>query len=431
MNELYVVLLNTLLYLIFFIYSLRKFKLGNLTTIISLIYFVGSFFSLLLYITPLYYITVSAQGECTYESCIYLFIVNFLLIISLGHIDLSQCNVLCNYNSRLIKKIQIFLCVIFFVYLVFQIPASIQKFFSGRELSDMREELYGTNETEGFFLIGILGRLFGATPLVLLCIACINIFLIKITDMWDKFSLFIYFLCRVNTIFSVISRATIVFSFLELIVLFVIFNKLISREIKKRILKFGIVIIPLFLLIFVTISTSRFGGDDEKEALASLRYAGEANLNFMALAYPDLQEPFWGYGTFPLYRRLLGLPYNDGTSRDGSTVYDTYIARVYKYPNPVYVFHGIAGDIYLNFGFYGCLILSIIFFLMMRRYTRNTTTITPMRIIVYTYLGSLIIKGVCYLPFGSESDNLLLIYLLILSRIMKKEGHHYSIKNIS
>lgn len=431
MNELYVVLLNTLFYLILSIYCISKYKWINVATTISLVYFVSAFFSLLLYITPLYYITVSAQGECTFESCIYLFTVNCLLILSFAHVDLGKCNVLGNYNEGLINKIQKFLCVILFICIIFQIPTSIQKFFSGRELSDMREELYGTNDTNGFFLIGIFGRLFGATPFILLIISCINIFLIKKMSSWDKYSIFIYFLYKANTIFSVISRATIIFSFFELMLIYIIFHKHISREIKKRVIKYGLVIIPFFLLVFLAISTSRFGDDDEKENLASLRYAGEANLNFMALEYPDLKEPFWGYSAFPLYRRLIGLPYNDGTSRDGSTVYDTYISRVYKYTNPVYIFHGIAGDIFFNVGFYGCLILSFIFFLIMRRNTRNTTTTTPVKIIVFSYLGSLVLKGVCYLPFGSESDNLLVLYILIFSRIMKKYGNHYIVKKVT
>ena len=89
---------------------------------------------------------------------------------------INKCEYIYNYNTKIIKKIQAFLCVILIVYIIFQIPNSIQKFYSGRNLSDLREDLYGTNEIQGFFIIGLIGRLFGATPLVLLCISCINLF---------------------------------------------------------------------------------------------------------------------------------------------------------------------------------------------------------------------------------------------------------------
>ena len=429
MNELSVVILNLCLYAILFVYCLKRYKWINLSTITSLVYTAGAVFSLLLYISPLYYLTFTAKGECSIESCSYLFFVNALLILSLANINISKCKYIYNYNAKLLKQFQIFLCVILFVYIIFQIPNSIQKFFSGRNLSDMREELYGTNDFQGFFIIGLLGRLFGATPIVLLCISCINYFVIKRIDRWDKYSIIIYFLFRFNTVFSVISRATIVFSFLELIVVFVIFYYFISTRVKLVVLKWALIIVPISLLFFSAISTSRFGDDKDTSNLATLRYAGEANLNFMALAYPDLKEPFWGYSSFPLYRRVLGLPYNDGTSRDGGTVYDTYVQRVYKYPNPTYIFHGMAGSIWFNFGFYGCLIFTILFYYLMKKSCKDMKETTPLKIILYVYIASLIIKGVCYLPFGSESDNLLLIYFLIFSYVMKTNGHRLLVSN--
>ena len=429
MNELSIVITNFCLYVILFVYCLIRYKWINLSTVTSLVYTIGALFSVLLFISPLYNLTFTAKGECSMESCIYLYIVNTLLILSLANININKCEYIYNYNTKIIKKIQAFLCVTLIVYIIFQIPNSIQKFYSGRNLSDMREELYGTNEIQGFFIIGLIARLFGATPLVLLCISCINLFIIKRTDTWDKYSIIVYFLYKFNTIFSVISRATIVFSFFELIVIFIIFYYFISARIKRLVLKWALIIVPISLLVFSAISTSRFGGDKETSNLATLRYAGEANLNFMALAYPDLKEPFWGYSSFTLYRRILGFPYNDGTSRDGGTVFDTNIQRVYKYPNPTYTFHGMAGSIWFNFGFYGCLIFTFIFYYLMKKSCKDIKKTTPLKIILYVYIGSLIIKGVCYLPFGSESDNLLLIYFLMFGYIMKTTGHCYLVSN--
>ena len=96
MNELHVVYLNLSLYAILFVYCLTRYKWINLSTVTSLVYTTGAFFSLLLYISPLYSITASAQGECSLESCIYLFFVNAVLILSLANINISKCKYIYN-----------------------------------------------------------------------------------------------------------------------------------------------------------------------------------------------------------------------------------------------------------------------------------------------------------------------------------------------
>lgn len=99
--------------------------------------------------------------------------------------------------------------------------------------------------------------------------------------------------------------------------------------------------------IFAAISISRFGDDKSLvENVNTIRYAGEANLNFMSLLYPDLKTPLLGYEDFALFRSIMGLDYTSTGSREGTTVYNSDIKKKYKYYNPTYIFHGAAGLFY-------------------------------------------------------------------------------------
>lgn len=427
MNENGVVLLNMLLYIGLTVFYLYKYKWHNIATIVGALYAIGATCSYLLYNFPLYYLTFTSNGNCTLEACLYLFAVNYLLISSLRHFSIDETQVLTHYNEHCFDNILKTLSVLFIIYLAFNLPISISYFFSGSDLAELRDDSYGVDNSSNFFLVRLITRLFNSSSILLLILPCIRLVLLKTAKKIDKVALAVYMLLKVNTMFAVVSRAIVVFSFLELIIVFGLFHSYFSADIKKKVAKFCIVIIPGIFIVFNSISYARFGtqGVMDKQ-LSTLRYSGEANLNFMGLMYPDLKKPFHGYSMFPFYRRVLGLKYNDGSSREGSTTYDTYIAKEYNYPHPVYVFYGLAGTLYSNWGWIGAILIALIINILLTR-NRSSYEISAMSLIIAIILASYIGKGIFYADYQGDSGNLMIIYLLILYRYLKSNGYSMTI----
>lgn len=428
-SESNVVVINMLLYIALSIYCILKYKWHNLSSLLSILYSICAICGCLLFFFPLYDLTYSSNGTCTIDGCLYLFFCNFLLIMSLCRINIDECRQITSYDGRILKRITIFLCVVFTIKLLFDLPESIRFFFSGRDLADMRSELYGTNSSGSFFLIGLITRMFGSAQILLLAISSLRLLVIKDFSSWDKYALVLYFALKLNVVLSVVSRGIVVFSMLELIVVFCLFHSYFTAHFKRIVVKYGLIIVPVAYMTFSAITYARFGSSDEQSMnLATLRYAGESNLNFMALAYPDLNEPFHGYIQFSLYRRVLGMDYDDGLLRDGADVFNTYIQQHYHYNNPIYIFHGLVGTFYMNWGKWLTLLICAVIYLTLRR-QRNSRSFSTMSIIMAIFWGAFIGKGIFFGDYGSESGNLFFIYLIILYFYLSKHGHTVQLYN--
>ena len=431
MSELQVVILNTFAYIILFLFCFIKYKIANLSTILSVFYAISAICSYLLYVFPLYSQTYTSQGVVTLPAISYLFTVNAFLILAFCRCDLKRCHILLNYNENLVLNIQRFLNFILTIYLIFVFPSSIYKFFSGQDLGLMRDELYGVNNLGYHFFISLILRLFGSTTILLLAFVCIKYFLLNRLGRVDKYSIVLYGFWKFNTVLYMISRSVIAFSFTELMLVFILFYHLIDKKVRKRVIQYGLAIAIIFYVFFSAISTARFGGDKMTENLQTLRYTGESQLNFAALEWPDLEKPFWGWSQFPLFRRILGLSYNDGLSREGETVFNSYIQDKFHYYNPTYIFHGLVGAWCFNWGFIITFILAFIFNYSLRRAYRNRRSLSFMLICVTIIFTGYIGKGIFYADYQSEPGNLLILYVIFLWFYLKKYGYNVRTKVVS
>ncbi len=430
MTESNIVILNLSLYVALATYCFCKYSWKNLTTCLSVFYAVSSFFSYLLYNFPLYKYTFAARGSFSVDSCLYLFLINFLLITSLKNASIDNCVYMTKYNGKCLLSILKFLCIVFTIILFFSLPESLPKFFSSSDLGDMRMQMYGNHSGNKFFFVSLLNRLFGSTAILILCIACIRVFLLNQVTIWDKYAFFVYAAKKIDVICDAVSRATMVFSLMELFIVFILFFVRIPRKIRKKIIICSAVILPLFVAIFVSISVSRFGGSSMQSNFATLRYAGESNLNFMGLLYPNLKEPFHGYSQIPLFRRMVGLEYNDGKSRDSSSVYDSYISRNYSYSYPVYIFYGLAGNYYSNWGKFLTLFIAIGINIGLQRLSRRKDRKSAFSIMLCIIAAAYIGKGIFYEDYRFESGNLFYVYLFCLYIYLNKYGRTVELQGV-
>lgn len=432
MEESQVVILNMCLYVGLFAYSLWKYKWRNLTTIISLLYAVSSIASFLLYNFPLYSTTFTSQGTATLPACLYMFLLNFLLITAFVRCNVDKCTNLLRYNESFVSKWVKILAVLLGITLLFSFPASIAYFFSGKDLADLRNASYDVSERIKLpFAISLIGRVFGAMSLAMICCIAVRYFMLQRFTKWDKLGLYVYAFTKVSTILGYISRATIVFALLEVFILLLLFYDYISTRLKKKILRIGAIVGVGMFFIFTAISASRFSDGTAKDLnaeLSDLRYAGEAQLDFMTLAYPDLKEPFMGYRIFPLYRRILGFDYYDGTSREGESVFDTYITTTYHFPHPAYIFYGLSGDLLLNWGYIGAFVICFLINYLIRKQNRSKTSVSLMQLIVTVYMGAYVAKGAIMTDYGNEAGNMMIIFLILATFYLQNHGTTYTIK---
>lgn len=421
MSEDKVVLLNTSLYFFLFVFCFIKYKFKSLCTIISLLYMISSVCSFLLYSFPTYHLTITAWGDVTIEAVLYQFVLYCILILSFSYCKLENIKTITQYNEKFIEQIQIIIVVSLSIFLICQLPLSVKNFFSGRDLAEMRDETYGDNSTGA---LGLFSRIFGSMPYVLLVISCVKYFLLDKFSILDKYSVIVYFLYKFNTMLNVVSRSSLVFSLMELMVIFFFLYSFISKGMKKKIFKFTVLTAPVIIALFVMITLSRFGDDAMSltESMKTFQYAGEAQLNFTNLLYPDLKEPFMGFEQFPLFRRLIGLPYDDGLGRLNEDVYNVYIQEYYGYTNPTYIFHGILGTYVFNWGFYITPILCLLLFFVLRRMYKDKEELSFMGVVITAILASYMCKGVTYADYCSESGNIMILILIYMCIYQKNNG---------
>lgn len=432
MKENMVILINMCFYIALFVFCWIRYKIRNLSTFLSLLYMFSAISSYLLFHFPLYVTSFTAVGKATIESSLYLFVLNTIFITTFSNTKLDNLRFLTFYNEKLILKWQKILVVCLAIYVLICLPSSLNIFFGSNDLAELRNDLYGDNAgATSIFIVNLIPRILGGMSILLLCLPCINYFLLKKTTIWDKSSIIVYTLVKINTILSVVSRATIIFSFMEIFIALLLFYPFIDKKIMKAIRKWGLISIIGMYLIFSAITFARFEkqGDAAVATYATLRYAGEAQLNFMNLVYPDLKEPWCGFQQFTLFRRILGLPYADGTTRNGATVYDDYISLEYHWPHPVYVFYSLAGTWVINMGFILPFIFAILINFMFKKSYSCVGKVSVNLIVLTVIISTYYAKGIFFPDYQNESGNMMILLLLFTYLCFKKYGKTITVVN--
>lgn len=430
-RESFVIILNSILYIALFAFCFFRYKKTNLSVVLSFLYMINAICGLALFFNPFYFVLhTSSNGVCTYQASFYLFTVNTIVILAFKCCDISRIKKLTSYDYSILNTIKICLCVSYTIYLLFQLPDSISFYLSSDDLSELRNMTYEQDfRYEGNFITRNI-HLFTDLQLFLLIIVAIEYFFYRKFDFWSKYAIAIFLLMKISAALGWISRVAIVFSAIEIGMLLLFFFRFIPKISKKRMAYiFMIIIVPIFLFM-TAISTSRFDKNEAgREAYATLLYAGEAQLNFMALSWNYFKEPLYGYKSMALFRKYLGLDYPHGKTRDGSA-YDSDIVKKYHYSYPFYIFYTAVGGIYFDWGAIGTLIFAVLLFFLMHRFYLNPYRISFMTVVFTIYLSALFAKGIFYLDYSfNKSGNVLIICLVFFYFLLRETGSDYPIIN--
>ncbi len=418
--------LNLLLYIITFIYCLVKYKLFNFSTILSLLYLISSISAFFLYNFPLYSLIPASLGEPSYEAVLYLYFVNACIIFAFRNCVMDNIEYILNYNAVLMKNLQKIIVIFMTIVCIYNLPNSINTFFSDRSLADIRDSLYGTQGDRAFFLIRWISIIFSADCYLALFIAITNRLIFHKTDKYDKVSVIIYFINIFEIVLSAISRSVIIFTLLELIITIVFFRRFISRKIKKYILLAFVVVFPLLYVCFFAITNSRVGKNQDDQVLSYLRYSGEAQLNFSNLMYGNVLHTANGYYQFRFFRQIFGFEYPEYNDRIGDSAESKHMSKLYHYP--FFIFYSTAGDYYINWGPTITLLLAVFLVLYLPKCYKKNTRLSYMQLFYALFLCVYFAKGTLYTELSGPSENLLIILLIFLYVANKKAKQIYLIR---
>lgn len=433
MAQLHLVILNVLLYGILMLILAKKYGWTNMSTILAIFYFTSSILSYLYYIFPLYLITYTGMyAHFSLSGCVYTFVFYVLIITAFRALDIRNIRVIRNCNIRFIKYIQVGFLVLMGIYVLFALPFSVKYFFSG-DLASLRDETYeeSTGGTGmGFRGLGLIWAYLGMTPFVVFVISVVNILLLRNNHRINYYCIALYGLAKLERIFGVISRATIIFTLIEILVVAIVFStKLGYLRQKKGIIIASLICVPFLYNIFVNISASRFSNDNLSSQLATLRYAGEPFLNFMGLMYPDMKESTYGSSQFTMIKKHLGLDYDDGKNREGTTTYNTFLTKKTHYQHPAYIFYGLIGSYYKEWGFMLTIIMALAFHLWFRHLFKKKDIVGYMPLITFCVLAAYVAKGIFFPEYSGTSHNIMFIYLVVFFFAFKKFGYSVKIQN--
>lgn len=432
MKEEIIVYSNFIFHVLLSIYCFYKHGRFNISTIISVLYSISALAGLIYYISPVYELGVASSGVITSESALLLWFIDSCCILAFTKFDLSRLTRIDNYNDQIFRKIEIMSIIILSLYLILFFPQDIINYKNADDLGDMRETLYTESIVNYSGLLGFIyyrtRDLFLYEIVLLLGIISIRYLVNRKFDIIDKICILLYVLFKVDIVLGKVSRATMVFSFFEVFLFFVVLYSFLSAKQRTYIIISTSVLLGFAFISFTAISISRFGEvENMAENFDLLRYMGESNINFMSLLYPDLKEPFWGQISFPHFRAILGLDY--GGKRIESSIYDLVATNKYHYKNPVYIFYGSAGEFVFNFGHFLGALLALLFYYWMKSMQKKQIQIKAISYLTIIVFASSIMKGVCFWEITGPGNNVF-IYLLIIYILLNRYGSSRTINRV-
>ena len=422
MNELNLLILNCLLYIGAFMFFLKKYSIINISTFLFLLYSLSSVFSLLYFQSPLYYTSFTSSGIINIEAILYLFLLNFIFCSSFRNFRFYQEGQIVNLKYKVIDN---FVKIIFFVSLISllaSLPDLINMATTG-SFAAMKDDVYETGGIiHNWFIIGLFNRIFGAFTFLLLLWPLYNYLILKRKRKIDMYFSILYVLIVLQTVIVMVSRSILFIALIEILFVVVIFKDFLKDKIKAKTVVITGSILTIFYTIFDFMSNSRFGGNTayEKaaEAFATLRYAGEGQLNFIGLMYGNLHGNCYGYKMFPFFRRLLGLPYYGDSGVDKSYGV-AYLDKLN--PNPNFVYYQFAGEMYFNWGAIGAILIACLFHFYINNMICKKQYISFTNLLFVSWSATILGVGIFFNNILGDASNFFFIILILLSISMRRK----------
>lgn len=401
-----IIVINALAYILTAYYFYRKNGF-TITTFLFIYISIFSIGSVVLLSDGLYFeVMESAQftpnDRISIIPYILCYIFNFILLAPTHKVNLLS------FNSSLKAKpiSSSFYSVIIFIEVVYALIKILQTFVVSRygfgvfhDLGSDRQNaiLYGSFPP--LLYINYLGKYVNIVFMPMLLVNQIISYRHGYCK-FKKFSILFYLYFTNSCLVGLVagSRAAITFGFLNTLFFYILFKDALPRYFNKKILKIFFSAIALMAILFLIISVERMG-DRMSGFDGILRYAGESFCNL-------------GYEYWNLCLHHTGGLYTFGSFVNTDKELLFLLSNVHTY-----WFATVYGYLFVDFGSYIPLFISLLFSLSMRFYLRNGLSQTKICLTLYYF-------QLCYqIPFGwgfEPFDLFMIINMLLLPVIASK-----------
>lgn len=409
------IIINTLLYIVAFLYVVTKKRKFEIATFLFVIYMISAICSGLLYYD------IFGYGELYNINLfpfIYLFISLIIAFAPIFRFESQNINHLVEPN-KLFIVISIYLIVV----IIANFLGNVQIIFS-----NIKSVIADTNFLNSIYREKIIieAAKVGERELNYLAI-----FSNLATEMTLLF--FFYNLTRIRKqrllswglgiaailpIFQVLitaNRGKIGTTILGFIFLYLLFKPIMERSIKRKIKILIFVFASIAISIFSLITLARFAEGDKKinsAVLGSLvYYEGQSMLHFNEYALSENVRQY-GDNSFPEIRAIIGLEYS-------KNIFDRQAKWGSKMGSIQGAFYTFIGDIVFDFGPIVSIMLIGIAAFIVRKKTKIMNHGYFHQIILLYIWYNICIQGVYYFTYKTIGGNLIIIFSLIVYAIFR------------
>lgn len=398
-----------LMFLVYYKYKKSRFDIGAL---LLLVWFIASIMSVLIYHSIPYY-------EYDNISLLpYLYLVILLVLSFYPFLIFNESNIKCvRGDDRLLYNISLLIIVISVLPFIENLLQVIKIFFGGNNTYYIDVYELRGDEQEVRTWLSFIGRKLNSIALLMYLFMPILLFY-WLTKERVKWWLIIGLSVSVLNVslysLAVATRVSLWSQMVYMFYLYLLFNCVINKRIKRSIKKYGLIFVFIVSLFFLAISISRFDNKFQGNVDYDMYgwfaiYGGESTLRFNAFMW-DLRNYMGGDNSFSFFKELMGM----------KTFANINDRRYYWYgPTGIdqNVFYTYIGDIYGDFGpfFVPIIILLVVSIVKLKK----KKDYELYELIPYSIWFYVCVFGFMYYPFKTYFANKALIFNILIYFVIR------------
>lgn len=356
-----VLVLNSSLYLIWFIFNYRMNRNANISNVLSFFYLTISILGIFIVYNGIYTSTINITNFNRLSIIPYLlcFISIILFFRPLKYFKTIQINP----EKLFTKKVYYFVnswTIFYFFYTILKLQEALIAINSG--LSKVYDDRHHNNElvlsySNNFILsnyIKLADLCLDPTVPFIVVFSIIGIRLRKISLTISLCLIALCFLPAILQSISISSRGSLFSVMLSIVFFYYILNEYFDKKIKKYIhISFATIGIGIIFYLGL-ITLERYHGNSSESYQGVLRYFGEP--------FPNLGLLYWEkVRFFPMGKRLFPDIFFLNYKSFYTSVGEYFNYWSYKTGVPIHYFKTLFGDLYIEFGSVGALIFAFTF----------------------------------------------------------------------
>lgn len=423
MNNSDILIYHGIINVLFLIFLINRYGFRSVVSFLSLLYTFTALSSYFYSNTPLFVFSYSNE-PISLDSCIYLNLINFMLIFPFRHFKIENIYRFSKMNFGKLRMIVTYVLIANLVFLILDTPSIIEGLFTSN-LKGLRDSTYEVFELPWWHnpVLGIIKRITTAFDPIFFFLSIFGLIYDNKKKIY-KYCLLIYILNVIKIIALLGSRGIVFYLLIDCILLYILFYPMISKAIKKKIIFISFIGLFGFGSFISAMTIARFSegsgmASSVSEAIETsmLLYTGESGINFMGSMYGKESTLLYGYDTFPLFRRMMGLEYVDSDRQLATDYFENATnARAF-------IFYQLGGALYSNFGKYGTLIILLFFNIYIGRIASKKRNFSFISFLIMFFYSSIVAKGIFYYSLKTEGGNLsyVIIFIIYLYFIEEKK----------